>query len=107
MSTNRSVDRFAVTHKVDRFAVTHKNDRSCLCAFTFADGRRCRTPRLTGHPLLCCFHAKREAQSLAAPHAGRYVSHSLSGSYEGGCDPGFALARVVAGKDAGQVKPRT
>ena len=65
MSTNRSVDRFAVTHK---------NRRSCLCAFTFADGRRCRTPRLNGHPRLCCFHAKREAQSLAVQQVGRDVS---------------------------------
>ena len=35
MFTNRSVDRFAVTHK---------KDRSRLCAFTFADERKCRHP---------------------------------------------------------------
>ncbi len=54
MSTNRSVGRFTATQEKvrsaaaqekDRSAVTHKKDRSGLCAFTFADGRRCRTPR--------------------------------------------------------------
>ena len=54
MSTKRSVDRFAVAlekdrsaaaQEEDRAAVTHKKDRSGLCAFTFADGRQCRTPR--------------------------------------------------------------
>ena len=54
MPTNRSVGRFtatqekarsAATQENDRPAVTHKKDRSNLCAFTFADGRHCRTPR--------------------------------------------------------------
>ena len=54
MSTNRSVGRFtatlekvrsAATQENDRSAVTHNKDRSGLCAFTFADGRQCRTPR--------------------------------------------------------------
>jgi len=98
MSTIRSVDRFAVTHK---------NDRSCLCAFTFADGRRCRTPRLTGHPRLCCFHAKREAQSLAAQQVGRDVSSFLSGSYLSACDLSSALARVFSAVAEGHVKPKT
>src|SRR6266478_465250 len=98
MSTNRSVDCFAVTHK---------NDRSCLCAFTFADGRRCRTPRLTGHPHLCCFHAKREAQSLAAQRVGRDVSSFLSGSYLSACDLSSALARVFSAVAEGHVKPKT
>ena len=54
MSTNRSVGGFtatqekvrsAATQENDRSAVTHKKERSGLCAFTFADGRQCRTPR--------------------------------------------------------------
>src|SRR6267142_6482731 len=107
MSTNRSVDCFAVAQDKDRFAVTHKKDRSCLCAFTFADGRRCRTPRLTGHPRLCCFHAKREAQSLAAQQVGRDVSSFLSGSYLSACDLSSALARVFSAVAEGHVKPKT
>ena len=54
MSTNRSVGRFtatqekvrsAATQENGRSAVTPKKERSSLCAFTFADGRQCRTPR--------------------------------------------------------------
>ena len=41
-------------------------DRASLCRFTFADGRQCRTPRCSGHLHLCCFHAQKEAESLAA-----------------------------------------
>jgi hypothetical protein len=40
---------------VGRLTATHKKDRSGLCAFTFADGRQCRTPRSSGHPHLCYF----------------------------------------------------
>jgi hypothetical protein len=69
MSTNRSVGRLTATQEKvrptatqvnDLSAVTHKKDRSNLCAFTFADGRRCRTPRRSGHPHLCYFHAQRK-----------------------------------------------
>ena len=45
MSTNRSVGRFTATQEKVRSAATPKKDRSALCAFTFADGRQCRTPR--------------------------------------------------------------
>ncbi len=45
MSTNRSVGRSTATRIDDRSAVKPKKDRSGLCAFTFADGRQCRTPR--------------------------------------------------------------
>ena len=82
-------------------------NRSCSCAFTFADGRRCRSPRLNGHPHLCCFHAKREAQSLAAKQVGRDVSSFLSGSYVSACDLSSALACVLSGVAQGQVKPKT
>jgi len=46
MFTNRSVDRFAVTHK---------KDRSRWCAFTFADEHKCRHPltHLESTPTRC------------------------------------------------------
>ena len=56
-------------------------DRSSLCAFTFADGRRCRTPRQTGHPYLCAFHARKESRALAGEEAGKDIAYHLSGSY--------------------------
>jgi hypothetical protein len=87
---------------------THRSkDRSCLCSFTFADGRRCRTPRSAGHPHLCFFHARREAQSLAAEQAGRDISSFLSGSYLSACDLSSALGRLFSAVAQGQVKPKT
>jgi hypothetical protein len=107
MSANRSVDRSAVAHEKDRSAVTREKDRSYLCFFTFADGRRCSAPRLAGRPHLCCFHAKREARSLAAQQVGRDVSSFLSGSYVSACDLSSALACVFSAVAQGQVKPKT
>ena len=54
---------------------------SYLCSFTFADGRRCRTPRSSAppFPLLCSAHARREAQRLSAEQVGLNISHRLSG----------------------------
>ena len=98
MSTNRSVGRLTATNK---------KDRSGLCAFTFADGRQCRTPRRSGHPQLCYFHAQKEAQSRAAQQAGEDVSYYLSGTYLSACDLTSALGRLFSAVAQGQVKPKT
>jgi hypothetical protein len=82
-------------------------DRSCLCAFTFADGRRCRTPRQTGHPYLCAFHARKESQALAGEEAGKDIAYHLSGSYLSACDLSSALGRLFSAVAQGQVKPKT
>jgi hypothetical protein len=54
-------------------------DRASLCSFTFADGRRCRIPRRQGHPYLCTFHARREAQIFAGEKVGEEIARYLSG----------------------------
>ena len=82
-------------------------DRSSLCTFTFADGRRCRMPRQSGHPLLCCFHARREAQAQAAEEVGRDIRFFLSGDYLSAGDLSLALGRVFAATAQGQLKPKT
>jgi hypothetical protein len=41
-------------------------DRASLCSFTFADGRRCRTPLSSRHPRLCFDHARKEAKAHPA-----------------------------------------
>jgi hypothetical protein len=107
MSTNRSVDRSAITHEKDRSAITPKKDRSGLCSFTFADGRQCRTPRRAGHSHLCFFHARKEAQSLAAEQAGEDISSFLSGDFLSACDLSSALARLFSAVAKGDIKPRT
>jgi hypothetical protein len=83
------------------------NDRSSLCSFSFADGRRCRTPRYSAHPHLCYFHARKEAQALAAQQMGREIASDLSGGYLSACDLSSALGRLFSAVAQGQVKPKT
>jgi hypothetical protein len=115
MSTNRSVgrstatqenDRSAATQENDRPAVTRKKDRSGLCAFTFADGRQCRTPRRSGHQHLCYFHAQKEAQGRAAKEAGEAISSFFFGNYLSACDLSAALGRVFSAVAEGHLKPK-
>jgi hypothetical protein len=94
---------------------THlSKERSSLCSFSFADGRRCRSPRLPraskgcpAHPHLCGFHARKEAQALAAQQAGRDISSYLSNSYLSACDLSSALGHLFSAVAQGQVKPKT
>jgi hypothetical protein len=92
---------------VDRPAVAHEKDRSALCSFSFADGRRCRTPRCSAHPHLCYYHARKEAQALASQQVGRDIASDLSGSYVSACDLSSALARLFSAAAQGHVKPKT
>src|SRR5258706_16360207 len=82
-------------------------DRSSLCSFTFADGRRCRTPRRDTHPYLCAFHARKEAQALAGEEAGQEIAYHLSGGYVSACDLSSALGRLFSAVAQGQIKPKT
>src|SRR5215472_10399690 len=82
-------------------------DRASLCTFTFADGRRCRTPRQSGHPHYCCFHARKQAHLDAADQLGRDFAFLLSGDYFSACDLAAALGRLFAAVARGDVKPRT
>jgi hypothetical protein len=82
-------------------------DRASLCTFTFADARRCRTPRHSGHPHFCYFHARQEAQALAAEQAGRDISACFSGRYLSACNLSIALARLFSAVAQGHIKPKT
>ena len=92
---------------VDRSAVAHEKDRSALCSFSFADGRRCRTPRCSAHPYLCYFHARNEAQALASQQVGCDIASDLSGRYLSACDLSSALGRLFSAAAQGHVKPKT
>jgi hypothetical protein len=81
-------------------------DRASLCTFTFADGRRCRTPRQSGHPQFCCFHARKQGQLEATGQLGRDFTFLLSGEYFSACDLAAALGRLFAAVVRGDVKPR-
>jgi len=82
-------------------------DRLSLCRFTFADGRRCRTPRLSTHPNFCHYHAQLEAQSqlttqLANDLAKLFATPNLSTT-----DLSAAIARLIPAVLHGHLKIRT
>ena len=88
-------------------SANRSNVRSSLCAFSFTDGRKCRMPRRDGHPYLCAFHARKEAQSLSAEAAGTDIAYHLSGAFLSACDLSSALGRLFSAVALGQVKPKT
>jgi hypothetical protein len=82
-------------------------DRVSLCMFTFSDGRRCRSPRITGHPHFCFCHAQKEARARAAETLGKDLAYFFSGDYLSACDLSTALGRLIPAVIRGEVKPRT
>jgi len=82
-------------------------DRASLCTFTFADGRRCRTPRFSGHPHFCYFHALKESRGNASVTIGNRILDRFSGSYLSACDLTSALGQVFSGVAQGSIKPKT
>src|SRR5713101_3935694 len=107
LTATQENDRSAATFKVGRLTATNKKDRSRLCAFTFADGRQCRTPRRSGHQHLCCYHAKKEADALIAKQAAEDLASLFCGKVL--CAPVFAaaLGRVLSAVARGYIKPKT
>src|SRR5271168_2090014 len=81
-------------------------DRVSLCQFSFADGRRCRTPRTGNHPHFCFDHAQKEARSRSLDSLGKDLAYFFSGNYLSACDLSTALARIIPAILRGDVKPR-
>jgi hypothetical protein len=82
-------------------------DRVSLCMFSFADGRRCRTPRTRNHPHFCFDHAQKEARARTAEELGNDLAYFFSGGYVSACDLSIALARILPAVVRGDLKPRT
>ena len=82
-------------------------DRSRLCAFTFADGRQCRSLRLSGHQHLCYEHAKKEAEAGIAKQAREDLVSLFYGKHLSAPDFTAALGRVLSAVAAGYLKPKT
>jgi len=106
MSSIHAVDRSAVATQNARSAVAPKHDRVSLCTFTFADGRRCRTPRQSAGSCFCYFHARKEAQARASGQTARDISLLLTGGYVSAHDLSLALGRLFVSVVEGHVKPR-
>jgi hypothetical protein len=82
-------------------------DRVSLCSFSFADGRRCRTPRAAKNPHFCFYHAQKEARASAAETLGKDLAYFFSGNYLSACDLSTALGRLIPAVVRGDVKPKT
>jgi hypothetical protein len=81
-------------------------DRASLCSFTFADGRRCRTP-LFNHPRLCFDHARKEAQAHPADQPGSDLSFFFSGDCVSARNLSMAIARLLPDVTHGQINRKT
>jgi len=81
-------------------------DRISLCLFTYEDGRRCRTPRISSHPHFCFYHAQKESQSQSAEKLAKELSYFFSGDYLSANDVNTALGRIIPAVIRGQIKPR-
>jgi len=95
------------SHPVGRSAARPAKDRASLCLFTFTDGRRCRTPRTTGHAHFCFYHAHKESQARVAEKLGNDLNFFLSGEYLSANDLAVALGRIIPAVVRGDIKPRT
>lgn len=81
-------------------------DRLPLCRFTFADGRRCRTPRVSTDRNFCFYHAQKEAQSVVAAKLASDLSYFFSSDYISACDLSAAIAQLIPAVIQGHLKPR-
>lgn len=82
-------------------------DRSRLCAFTFADGRQCRSLRWSGHHRLCYDHAKKEAEAGISKQAREDLVSLFCGKVLSAPDLAAALVRVLSAVAFGHIKPKT
>jgi hypothetical protein len=81
-------------------------DRASLGRFTFADGRRCRTPRSPHHPHFCSDHVRKDSQARAADKVAHDLAYFFSGEYLSACDLSAALGSLIAAVAGGDIKPR-
>jgi hypothetical protein len=81
-------------------------DRVSLCLFSYEDGRRCRTPRISSHPHFCFYHAQKESQSQSAEKLAKDLAYFFSGDYLSANDLNTALGRLIPAVVRGEIKPR-
>jgi hypothetical protein len=81
-------------------------DRVSLCLFSYEDGRRCRTPRISNHPHFCFYHAQKESQSQTAERLAKDLAYFFSGDYLSANDLNSAVGCLIPAIIRGQIKPR-
>jgi hypothetical protein len=78
-----------------------------VCSFTFADGRRCRTPRCKDHPFLGYFQAQKEAQASARQKIAHDIGTWLIGDDVSAGDLATAIGLVIAFTAPGKISCKT
>src|SRR5580692_3860498 len=81
-------------------------DRISLCLFSYEDGRRCRTPRISSHPHFCFYHAKKESQSVSTEKLAKEIAYFFFGDYLTANDLNTALGRLIPAVIRGEIKSR-
>jgi hypothetical protein len=85
------------------------NNRSHLdlCAFTFADGRRCQMPESVDDSGLCYFHSQKFRDRITRQEAGKQISQYLNTDILTACDLSSAFATLFCATAKGFIKPKT
>ena len=84
----------------------HSKDRASRCAFTFSDGRRCQTPRLTKEDY-CFFHARKLRLAAQADDIGRQVTSPIGCDYNSALTLNATLGNLMCALARGQITPKT
>ncbi len=82
-------------------------DRSRVCAFLSPGGRGCTMPLSYDHPFLCTYHARKEAQAVAAQKVGQNIAYSLAPRYISHNDLAVALAQTISATAQRHISSRT
>lgn len=78
-----------------------------VCSYTFADGRQCRTPRISRESQLCHFHSKKQAEAERRRRIGFEIGGWVTTEYLSANDLGHALGLVFSQTLQGTIKPKT
>ena len=81
-------------------------DRVSLCTFTFADGRRCSSPRSSAKYDFCFFHLVKLRQRQLAEQAGQEIAAPFDTDFVTACDLNAAFTRLFSAVAQGLIKPK-
>jgi len=81
-------------------------ERASLCTFTFADGRRCATPRAGKKSHFCYFHAQKDRQRLDSLKVAHQVTKGLSPANISACSLNATLGQLFAAVAVGRMDPK-
>jgi hypothetical protein len=81
-------------------------DHTYLCAFTFADGRRCTLPQSPDDMGLCYFHARKFIDKKRAQTAAQQIAGLLDADIVTACDLSAVFNALFTATALGYIKPK-